>query len=480
MIEIASVNAMGKNKYGNLVENELQDALDSLVGKEKTEVINNGDTLAVKFNESNRYYEVDSDGNVENIQVVVDKYPGNIKLGINGETLTGDENSPYEIWCIEDLIELSNNYATYSNSYIKLCNNLDFKKGLSYANSKSKEQGDINEDGTIQTLIEEMQTGIGFTPINSFSGVLEGNELTISNLYINKESKSLALIASNKGTIKNLKIEDAYIHGTDKVGVIAGINDGTIDNCVSSGDFLATHWYTGGIAASNNGTLSNCVFKGSIKGSKLSYYIGGIVSVNKGTVSYCSNVSDIVGTFSNNSGGICSSNEGGRIEFCYNQQVINSIGNSTGGIVGSNKNGGIIKSCYNVGDFIGTNYNFGGICGANGESCTVDYCYNKGNISQKVYGSGGITGTNSGAVNYCYNLGTIAKGASIAGTNGNSIENCYYLKGLIADSCGIEKTEEEMQSQDFVDLLNLEEENFLLDTNQINGGYPILNWQISK
>lgn len=77
-------------------------------------------------------------------------------------------------------------------------------------------------------------------------------------------------------------------------------------------------------------------------------------------------------------------------------------------------------------------------------------------------------------------MGTIAKEASIVGSNGNSIENCYYLKGLTADSYGIEKTEEEMQSQDFVDLLNLEEENFLLDTNQINGGYPILNWQISK
>ena len=38
-------------------------------------------------------------------EFVKDTTPGDITKGITGDILTGEENKPYEIWCIEDLVE---------------------------------------------------------------------------------------------------------------------------------------------------------------------------------------------------------------------------------------------------------------------------------------------------------------------------------------------------------------------------------------
>lgn len=64
-VETATIQAMGKNKYGNVTQNELEEKLNSNAGDGKTEVIDNGDTLVVKFVDSGRYYEVDGNGNVQ-------------------------------------------------------------------------------------------------------------------------------------------------------------------------------------------------------------------------------------------------------------------------------------------------------------------------------------------------------------------------------------------------------------------------------
>ena len=56
ILEKAIVQAMGNNKYGNIVEEELQSELDKETGEGKTEVTNAGDEFEVLFKESNRYY----------------------------------------------------------------------------------------------------------------------------------------------------------------------------------------------------------------------------------------------------------------------------------------------------------------------------------------------------------------------------------------------------------------------------------------
>ena len=145
VIEKAVVQAMGNNKYGILEESELQNELDKETGEGKTDATDIGEEFEVTFVDSNRYYTVDKDGNVGEAQdIIKDKNPGDITVGKDGETLNGSEENPYQIWCIEDLVEWSQNYGKYTNSCIKLCTTLNFKSKLSYADSERIDYGNLN------------------------------------------------------------------------------------------------------------------------------------------------------------------------------------------------------------------------------------------------------------------------------------------------------------------------------------------------
>ena len=237
IVEKATVQAMGNNKYGNIEEQELQEQLDKETGEGKTEATDIGDEFEVVFNESNRYYMVDKDGNVGEAQdIIEDKNPGDITTGKDGETLDGSEEHPYEIWCIEDLVTFSNivngegirlengnpieitTANSFSGKYVVLKTTLNFKSKLSYQNSERIDFGDINgieDDGNI--LMNEMMTGSGFRPIGTFSGTFDGNYYQICNLYENKDNINLGLF----GTIKsNLTIDNScYLSNTCSIAV---------------------------------------------------------------------------------------------------------------------------------------------------------------------------------------------------------------------------------------------------------------------
>lgn len=209
IVEMATVQAMGKNKYGNITKEGLQEKINEYAkNNNPIQVLTDGDDLAVHFTSSDRYYRVNNDGNVTKIEVKKDSNPGNIKIGINGESLDGlSEDTALEIWSIEDLIEWSKNYNTYKSSFIKLCQDLDFKSELSYTDAQSKSYGDINTDEKTETIIEEMQTGIGFTPIATFNGTFDGQDNMIKNIYIKSSKVHVAFISQGTNvTIQNFKI----------------------------------------------------------------------------------------------------------------------------------------------------------------------------------------------------------------------------------------------------------------------------------
>ena len=57
-----------------------------------------------------------------------------------------------------------------------LTRNLNFQSKFSYSNSESLEYGDLNGDGTVETIIKELTSGNGFTPIkHSTTGAFSGN-----------------------------------------------------------------------------------------------------------------------------------------------------------------------------------------------------------------------------------------------------------------------------------------------------------------
>lgn len=377
IVETSTVQAMGKNKYGNVIQNELQEKLNSNTGEGKTEVIDDGDTLVVKFIDSGRYYEVDNDGNVESIEVIVDTYAGDLT---KGGRCDGSEEKPFEINCIEDLVAFSQNVNTgnkYSEKYIILTRTLDFNSILAYNDYTTKEYGDLNKDGKTESIkIELTKTDIGcigFSPIGSitntyFGGIFDGQGYEINNIYENSITfAGLFGYATNGFKIMNLGI---------------------------SGNINSQNGSAGGILACTcrgyddvKNYIINCYNKCNITGkmnSRGHKGIGGIV----GGGEYTAINIDIINCY--NEGNITLKEGGG-----------NCIG--AGGIIGEFRGDNIFLNVYN--------------------------CYNIGNITS-VSKAGGILGAiwaegTSNIIN-CYNVGEISGTSKYNIADANLINNCYY------------------------------------------------------
>ena len=68
IIEAAAVQAMGKNKYGDLTKDNLQNQINNYTNQDKSvEVEKNGNDLIVSFIKSGRTYIVDNDGNCKEV-----------------------------------------------------------------------------------------------------------------------------------------------------------------------------------------------------------------------------------------------------------------------------------------------------------------------------------------------------------------------------------------------------------------------------
>ena len=291
IVEKATVQAMGNNKYGNIEESELQSELDKETGVGKTDATDIGDEFEVIFVDSNRYYIVDKDGNIEGeYPVNKDKNPGDFTIGEKGETLDGSIDHPYEISCIEDLVVLSNisrgkgNYIedgeikeatkdTFSGDTIILTKDLNFNSTVSYADLSMTWRYDEGEEAYV---IDEKSTqnlrdllidknGVGFVPIGedkvggnfAFSGVFDGQNHKIQNIYENTEKAGL--FEKINSTIKNLGLVDLDIRGTENVGGISSAYySSKLYNIYVSGSITGKN--VGGIVGAGGGGLEciNC------------------------------------------------------------------------------------------------------------------------------------------------------------------------------------------------------------------------------
>ena len=405
IVEKATVQAMGNNKYGNIEEDELQKQLNKESGEGKTEATDIGDEFEVVFVDSNRYYIVDKDGNVKEVQEVIrDEYPGDITVGKDGETLDGSEEKPYEIWCIEDLVTFSNmvngegirlengnpveitTANNFSGKYVVLKTSLNFKSKLSYQNSERTDFGDINgieDDGN--TLINEMITGTGFKPISYFTGTFDGQENEIRNIYENTTGYIGLFAVCAGNTIKDIGIT-GYMETTIETyagGLISYASHVTTvecNNCYTNITIIANNANMVGGLIGRGGTinLENCHNLGNITANKGN--AGGLIGyTNTTNMDSCYNQGDVTG-----------SSSGGIVGYSYYSTpliIINSYnsgkitGKNAGGIVGDQN--GInsiieIKNTYNLGNVVGTNVV--GILNSNVSIPTVENCYNAGTL----------------------------------------------------------------------------------------------------
>ena len=459
IVERAKMLAMMRSKNGAITYEIFEPALKDEAGKISTDVSNAGDTIEVLFKESNRYYEIDQDGNVSDPQEVVkDEHAGDIT---KGGRCDGSEEKPYEINCIEDLCDFSNmvNINFHSNKYVVLNKNLNFNSNFSYVNGNIKTGGKIKSCNSINELKTALTTGEGFYNISQDQEnglkevVFDGQYHTISNLYENYEdSKAGGLFAycSWGSRILNLTVT-GNIKSKAKTGGIIGVSSGEeteINNCINYGKITGLH-NSGGILATArcDVTIRDCKNLGMISISGNNKVVGGIVAWKSNKTLEIIN--------SENKGNIKGTRE-------------------CGGIIGSASGAGwdsildtYIYNCYNTGK-IQTDNIAGGIIGQQGTTAAQNHVY----------------------INNSYNLGkTVGKqigniiGVILTSTNTDTkteFTNVYYSLepaiGTGSPTSGEEtlKTETEIKSQTFVDLLN---SNIGTNTNWKkwklgNDGYP--------
>lgn len=340
-----------------------------------------------------------------------------------------------------------------------------------------------DETGSLSIDISNLKPWI---PIDHFSGIFNGNNHTISGVYID-QNRSAGLFNNLDGDLYNLHVENSYIKGSSNVGGVCATHTSTgknISGCTYSGAVIGTS-SVGGIIGSNHTTyISNCINYGDVWASEGD--AAGIVgSYYAYSIDNCSNYGSITSNGSNVAGITPSTTTYG-ISYCFNYGDIKGQ-NFVSGICSSMYHGGAFN-CGNTGTIDGCNY-VGGIS----SYCTYHYVeswmssvsgsYNTGTIigEDKV---GGLIGYLSYAnVSSCFNAGSVNASGQVGGLigysdsiwNKGSVNNSYYLKSESINSNlrrfgndPISENDEAEKSEGF----------FCLNTdNTLNlSGHSIQNW----
>ncbi|MDD4332958.1 MAG: GLUG motif-containing protein [Patescibacteria group bacterium] len=281
--------------------------------------------------------------------------------------------------------------------------------------------------------------GKGFKPIGNsvfgdkFSGVFDGGEHTISNLYINRPFSPaeypanythIGLFGYTKNAeIKNIGLINENITGYRFVGGLAGTAESTqITNCHTSGTITSTFGEAGGLVALGGGlvateqnvlAISGCYSEcavtsagnmvgglvGDLNGSIINSYAVGNVNGNDylgglvGQLGYAV-ISTISNSFSTGSvggqnriGGLLGYLKQGTISNSYSFGYVSGV-SRIGGLAGEAYNGSIINS-YAGGEVIGSSY-VGGLFGVNDHLvCAYSY-WNKESTGQSNYSGDGV------------------------------------------------------------------------------------------
>ena len=181
-----------------------------------------------------------------------------------------------------------------------------------------------------QNLEEKSWVPIGDSN-NKYQGTFDGNNKTITNLYINASQYYMGLFGCTyEGTIKNLTFEYANVTNTNNyAGVLVGNAYGgsTLQNIkISNTCQIKGGQYTGGIAGYLVGNAYNCVNYATVQGIQ---YIGGL----------CGHYSR--------------SRTGNSMTACANYGNVTASSLDVGGLVGY-FDSGTIQDCANYGDVKGT------------------------------------------------------------------------------------------------------------------------------
>jgi hypothetical protein len=384
----------------------------------------------------------------------------------------GTEAEPYQIATLDNLLWVSTNEISWDKYFIQTA--------------------DIDASDTQNWNDGEGFSPIGYNSFNPFFGEYNGQEYTITGLYINRSTSSFQGFFgfTNGAVINDLRLSNIYVHGNDYTGSIVGqnFNHSTILNSSCSGEVIGGN-YTGGLAGkvSLSGTITNSYYSGITNGAS---YVGGITGHlhYNSIIDNCFSSGNVQGNFI--TGGIVGENDA-YSNISNSLSACNIIGiNRTGGIAGYNEESSSIFSSSNTGNIEGNN-NIGGVVGFN--NANIGNCYSLGNVDGND-DIGGLVGENysNGSINNSYSIGNVIGLGDIGGLIGygdvSSITNSFWnteSSGQTSSAGGIGLSTSEMHTLstftdagwDFAGETD-NGTNDIWDMNGLNNNcYPYLSWQ---
>ncbi|MYC32167.1 MAG: hypothetical protein F4X64_03200 [Chloroflexi bacterium] len=237
-----------------------------------------------------------------------------------------------------------------------------------------------------------------------FNAVFEGNDHTISNLYISRnDTYNVGLFgwAGAESVIRQVRLLNVSVIGQNHVGGLVGWNDGSIGDSYVTGNVVGDLDFGGLVGRQGEaGSITRSYATASVSGRQSS---GGLVGRNDGQISasYATGNSAASGP---NAGGLVAYNTG-TIAASYATGSATS-GDDVGGLVGENTASGTITASYATGNVtaVGTSgyRDYGGLVGHNQGTIADSYATGHLMIRGSNGRSGGFVGYGSGAVNHSY------------------------------------------------------------------------------
>jgi hypothetical protein len=234
---------------------------------------------------------------------------------------SGTELDPYQTTTCTQLQEMRDDLSA---SYI-LMNNIDCSATSGW-----------NWDGSKY---------LGFEPIGSdlenswtviFSGTFDGQNHTITGLYINRPDQDLASLFgyTNYASINNVGLVNVNINGGNYVGGLSGGSEyDNISNCYVTGKINGLEAVGGLFSYSYYGNIYDSYFSGNITGS---HYVGGLGGAASESNIYNSySIGNMNATNQNGYvGGLIGDSDHCNIYNSFSDGNVNSIGNYVGGLIG--------------------------------------------------------------------------------------------------------------------------------------------------
>ena len=491
-------------------------------------------TQAQKAKTETEQAEKNEMSDLASMESLINEYQNNISISQvtdeNPGQLEQEGTNTFVINSIEDLVFFSydvTNGNTYEGKTVKLGVNLDFNSDKSYVDPNRTDFAGYNGQ-----LKQALISGTGFNPIggneetNSFSGTFDGNNKAICSMYINidrDENIKVGFFSSSYGEVKNLGIVNTNIIANGvatTVGGITGFGHNNIYNSYVTGNINATgsSWMSvGGVCGNmqeqndieNCYNLANITCRNTLEGyGDADIACGGILGQRYANINKCYNKGNITIDGGDNNitiGGICGSLRKGALKNSYNNAKIDvnstnedsteaNVAGICGGVATEDKAN--VENCYNSGEIIGKGVDYliiGGIVAYQRNDTEIKNTFNAGNIKGETPNNhlniGGILGMDDGtSISNSYNTGVldgISNAMNVGGIvgikfSGNTILNCEYLAGTCEVGIGY-GTSTGVKEVDSIDKSALEvvngENAFKEDTEGINNGYPILDYQ---